>query len=60
VGDVVLTTVGAVVGGAPSSALISLDGHESVRAGHAPDRRPGAAEALTAYGIDLVDVRLAS
>jgi len=58
-GDVVLTKVGAVVGGAPSSALISLDGHES-EFERVMRRIVGQAqaEALTAYGIDLVDVRL--
>jgi modulator of FtsH protease HflC len=57
--DVVLTRVGAVVGGAPAAALISLDGHDS-EFNRVVRRIVGEAhaKALADYGIDLVDVRL--
>lgn len=57
--DVVLRKVGAVVGGASASALISLDGHAS-QFDQLMRRITGQAhaQAFVDYGIDLVDVRL--
>jgi membrane protease subunit HflC len=59
VADVVLTTVGTVIGSRPASALIAVDG----RGSHFTDvmaRIQGDAQRRTRpdYGIDLVDVRL--
>jgi len=57
--DVVLREVGAVVGSASASALISVDGHES-QFDQLMRRIIGQAHALALadYGIDLGDVRL--
>jgi membrane protease subunit HflC len=57
--DVVLTKIGAVLGGQPSTSLVSADGHasqfERVMAQIAEEARR---QAIAQYGIDLVDIRL--
>jgi membrane protease subunit HflC len=57
--DLVLTRIGSVVGGHPSSALVSVEGHPSrfdeVMGQIVAEAR---GHAVARYGIDLVDVRL--
>ncbi len=57
--DVVLTKIGAVVGGEPSSAMVAVDAHSS-RFNQVMERiaREARERALADYGIDLVDIRL--
>jgi membrane protease subunit HflC len=59
IADLVLAKIGAVVGSHPASALIAPDGSHAAFAqvlGHVVTEAHEAA--LTAYGIELVDVRL--
>ena len=57
--DVVLTKIGSVVGGHPSAALVSLEGHvsqfEQILEQIVAQSRQ---RAIADYGIDLVDIRL--
>ena len=57
--DVVLTKIGSVVGGHPSAALVSLEGHasqfEQILEQIVAESRQ---RAIADYGIDLVDIRL--
>ncbi len=57
--DVVLTKIGSVVGGHPSAALVSLEGHasqfERILEQIVAESRQ---RAIADYGIDLVDIRL--